>query len=36
MRERRVIGKVEYLPSKANSRFVVTNLSARETSTKGL
>lgn len=29
-RERRVIGKAEYLPGKANPRFVVTNLSRRE------
>ena len=35
-RERRVIGKAEYLPNKANPRFVVTNLSAREASAKRL
>jgi hypothetical protein len=35
-RERRVIGKAEYLPGKANPRFVVTNLSAREASAKRL
>ena len=28
--ERRVIGKAEYLPGKANPRFVVTNLSPHE------
>ncbi|WP_419633284.1 transposase, partial [Thiolapillus sp.] len=28
--ERRVIGKAEYLPGKANPRFVVTNLSTRD------
>ena len=28
--ERRVIGKAEYLPGKANPRFVVTNLSTHE------
>lgn len=35
-RERRVIGKAEYLPGKANPRFVVTNLSAREAGAKRL
>ena len=35
-RERRVIGKAEYLPDKANPRFVVTNLTAREASAKRL
>jgi hypothetical protein len=35
-RERRVIGKAEYLPGKANPRFVATNLSAREASAKRL
>jgi len=35
-RERRVIGKAEYLPNKANPRFVVTNLSAREAGAKRL
>ena len=35
-RERRVIGKAEYLPGKANPRFVVTNLTAREASAKRL
>ena len=34
--ERRVVGKAEYLPNKANPRFVVTNLSAREASAKRL
>lgn len=34
--ERRVIGKAEYLPGKANPRFVVTNLTAREASAKRL
>ena len=34
--ERRVIGKAEYLPGKANPRFVVTNLSTREASAKRL
>ncbi|WP_419636389.1 transposase, partial [Thiolapillus sp.] len=28
--ERRVIGKAEYLPGKANPRFVITNLSTRD------
>ncbi|WP_419610839.1 hypothetical protein [Thiolapillus sp.] len=28
--ERRVIGKAEYLPGKANPRFFVTNLSTRD------
>jgi len=31
-----VTGKAEYLPNKANPRFVVTNLSAREASAKRL
>ena len=35
-RERRVIGKAEYLPGKANPRFVVTNLTTREVSAKRL
>ena len=35
-RERRVIGKAEYLPGKANPRFVVTNLNTREVSAKRL
>jgi hypothetical protein len=35
-RERRVIGKAEYLPGKANPRFVVTNLSPREAGAKRL
>jgi hypothetical protein len=35
-RERRVIGKTEYLPGKANPRFVVTNLTTREVSAKRL
>jgi hypothetical protein len=35
-RERRVIGKAEYLPGKANPRFVVTNLTAREANAKRL
>ena len=35
-RERRVIGKAEYLPGKANPRFVVTNLTVREASAKRL
>lgn len=35
-RERRVIGKAEYLPNKANPRFVVTNLSGREAGAKRL
>jgi len=35
-RERRVIGKAEYLPGKANPRFVVTNLTPREASAKRL
>jgi hypothetical protein len=35
-RERRVIGKAEYLPNKANPRFVVTNLTAREAAAKRL
>lgn len=34
--ERRVIGKAEYLPGKANPRFVVTNLSPREAGAKRL
>jgi hypothetical protein len=34
--ERRVIGKAEYLPGKANPRFIVTNLTAREASAKRL
>ena len=34
--ERRVVGKAEYLPDKANPRFVVTNLTAREASAKRL
>ena len=34
--ERRVIGKAEYLPGKANPRFVVTNLTTREASAKRL
>jgi hypothetical protein len=35
-RERRVIGKAEYLPNKANPRFVVTNLTMREAPAKRL
>lgn len=35
-RERRVIGKAEYLPGKANPRFVVTNLTPRQASAKRL
>ena len=35
-RERRVVGKAEYLPNKANPRFVVTNLSLRQASAKRL
>jgi len=35
-RERRVIGKAEYLPNKANPRFVVTNLTAREAGARRL
>lgn len=35
-RERRVIGKAEYLPGKANPRFVVTNLTPREASPRRL
>jgi len=35
-RERRVIGKAEYLPGKANPRFVVTNLSPREAGARRL
>ncbi len=35
-RERRVIGKAEYLPGKANPRFVVTNLAIPEVSAKRL
>ena len=35
-RERRVVGKAEYLPNKANPRFVVTNLSPREAGAKRL
>jgi hypothetical protein len=35
-RERRVIGKAEYLPGKSNPRFVVTNLSARDVGAKRL
>ena len=35
-RERRVIGKAEYLPGKANPHFVVTNLTTREVSAKRL
>lgn len=35
-RERRVIGKAEYLPGKANPRFIVTNLTAREAGAKRL
>jgi hypothetical protein len=34
--ERRVVGKAEYLPNKANPRFVVTNLTAREAAAKRL
>ena len=34
--ERRVIGKAEYLPGKANPRFVVTNLGPREARAKRL
>ena len=35
-RERRVVGKAEYLPNKANPRFVVTNLPIRQTGAKRL
>ena len=35
-RERRVVGKAEYLPNKANPRFVVTNLTTRQASAKRL
>jgi hypothetical protein len=35
-RERRVVGKAEYLPGKANPRFVVTNLDPREAGAKRL
>jgi hypothetical protein len=35
-RERRVIGKAEYLPNKANPRFVVTNLTTRQANAKRL
>ena len=35
-RERRVIGKAEYLPGKANPRFVATNLTTREASARRL
>jgi len=35
-RERRVVGKAEYLPNKANPRFVVTNLSPRRAGAKRL
>jgi hypothetical protein len=35
-RERRVIGKAEYLPGKANPRFVATNLTRPEASAKRL
>jgi len=35
-RERRVVGKAEYLPNKANPRFVVTNLTARDANAKRL
>ncbi|WP_419638942.1 transposase, partial [Thiolapillus sp.] len=35
-RERRVIGKAEYLPGKANPRFVVTSLSTGEADAKQL
>ena len=35
-RERRVIGKAEYLPNKANPHFVVTNLNVREAAAKRL
>ncbi len=35
-RERRVVGKAEYLPNKANPRFVVTNLTTRQVSAKRL
>jgi hypothetical protein len=35
-RERRVVGKAEYLPGKANPRFVVTNLTPREARAKRL
>jgi len=35
-RERRVIGKAEYLPNKANPRFVVTNLNTREAAARRL
>jgi len=34
--ERRVVGKAEYLPNKANPRFVVTNLPPRQASAKRL
>jgi hypothetical protein len=34
--ERRVVGKAEYLPHKANPRFVVTNLSIRQARAKRL
>ena len=35
-RERRVVGKAEYLPNKANPRFVVTDLTTRQASAKRL
>ncbi len=35
-RERRVVGKAEYLPGKANPRFVVTNLSRHRTGARHL
>jgi hypothetical protein len=35
-RERRVVGKAEYLPNKANPRFVVTNLPIRRAGAKRL
>jgi hypothetical protein len=35
-RERRVVGKAEYLPNKANPRFVVTNLPLRRAGAKRL
>jgi hypothetical protein len=35
-RERRVVGKAEYLPNKANPRFVVTNLNTREAAARRL
>ena len=35
-RERRVVGKAEYLPNKANPRFIVTNLTTRQVSAKRL